>query len=199
MKADWWGPTNSSSTSPPKFSIFSLWARCRSELLKDLPVIHLRDQLKESWVDLVLTALHFERSSIQLCIHHVWWFPEKKWALNPIHPGLKLSTTFSISSSLTCRINPSYGSSVRTLSNFAVHIARSDLSQDVLEMRNCSNLDASLPINHAAVIIFNGTQNQIFRALLSAHIVLVFLSPPQDLGFLSHKRLLRVKHGIKFI
>lgn len=39
----------------------------------------------------------------------------------------------------------------------AVHIARSDLSQDVLEMRNCSSLDASLRINHAAVII--GTQS----------------------------------------
>lgn len=28
MKADWWGPTNSSSTSPPNFSIFYLRARC---------------------------------------------------------------------------------------------------------------------------------------------------------------------------
>lgn len=114
----------------------------------------------------------------------VWWFPnrpeKKKWALNPSRPGalsgLKLSTTFSISSAVTCRINPSYWSDSLKL-KIAVHIARSDLSQDVLEMINCSSLDASLPINHVAIIIFNGTQ---IRALLSdkaAHIVLVFLSP----------------------
>lgn len=41
----------------------------------------------------------------------------------------------------------------------AVYIARSDLSQDVLEMRKCSSLDASLPMFHVAVIIFNGTQS----------------------------------------
>ncbi|GFY86425.1 hypothetical protein Acr_05g0000640 [Actinidia rufa] len=60
----------------------------------------------------------------------------------------------------------------------SVYIARSDLSQDVLEMRKCSRVNAILPMFHVAILIFNGTK--VFQALLSnraAHIVLVFLSP----------------------
>lgn len=138
----------------------------RSELLKDLRVIHLRDQLNKKWSWPVLAAFHFFRSSI---LAHIIFddSPLKKWALNPSGPGAlsgwKLSTTFSISSVVTCRINPSYWSSVRTLSNWKLLFTLQDLSQDVLKMRNSSRRNSILYREKGGVSSFSDVDGHSYR------------------------------------
>lgn len=108
----------------------------------------------------------------------------KKWALNPSRPGAlsgwKLSTTFSISSAVTCRINPSYWSSVSTLKNLKLLFTLQDLI--CLKMFwKWETAAALMPFSPLTMWPLSSLmERKVFRALLSdkaAHIVLVFLSP----------------------
>ena len=171
MKADWWGPTNSESISLSRFAkIFEIFftSTLHNEIGLNFSKTSGLSTLGISSRKVELT--HFKcfplRKKFDTALHtSCLMIPQQtwqKWALNPSGPrafsGWRLSTTFSISSAVTCRINPSYWSSVRTLSNWKLLFTLQDLICPKMFWK-WESLDASLPINHVAVIIFNGTKS----------------------------------------
>lgn len=191
MKADWWGPTNSSSTSLSRFTkMFEIFFT--STLHNEIGLNSSKTSglstlgISSRKVELTCfnsfplrkkfdTALH---TSCLMIPQQTW----KKWALNPSGPGafsgLKLSTTFSISSAATCRINPSYWSSVRTLSNFKLLFTLQDLICPKMfwkwETAAALMLVSALTMRPLSSLM----ERKVFRALLSgkaAHILSFYL------------------------